>query len=285
MPELSGIPYAEVELTKDGAVHDDRQVQALVELAADTQATDLLVIAHGWNNDLDDARRLYTAFFQRFREVLDRGVIPAMDGRRLAILGLLWPSKKFAERTSSQAAPPGSGRRSATRPSRSSWMTFREPSTTPRPPPRSARPGSSCPGWRRPGGAGTVRRSRALATARRRGRRRGRLQRAVPGARLRPHGPARHAGRHRPAATSLHRRRPAARRTHATANRRRCRVAVVPGGAESGRPQPPQLRDLLQDEGARRRRRAHRGQPATPLTPGSEEGPRRKGLPYPLPTQ
>ncbi len=98
MPELSGIPYAEVELTKDGAVHDDRQVQALLNLLADTQATDLLVVAHGWNNDLDDARRLYTAFFQRFREVLDRRVVPAMDGRRLAILGLLWPSKKFAEK-------------------------------------------------------------------------------------------------------------------------------------------------------------------------------------------
>jgi hypothetical protein len=98
MPELSGIPYAEVELTKDGAVHDDRQVRALGEMLDATQASDLLAIAHGWNNDLDDARRLYTAFFQRVREVLDRGVVEGLGQRRLAVLGLLWPSKKFAEK-------------------------------------------------------------------------------------------------------------------------------------------------------------------------------------------
>lgn len=98
MEELSGFPYAEVQYTKDGAVHDPREVAALLQLLEGGAVTDLLVIAHGWNNDMDDARSLYRRFFERLRAELDAGRVPAAAGRSYAVLGVLWPSKKFADK-------------------------------------------------------------------------------------------------------------------------------------------------------------------------------------------
>jgi hypothetical protein len=98
MQDLSGFPYAEVQYTKDGAVHDTREVAALMQLLEGGSVTDLLVIAHGWNNDMDDARSLYRKFFERVRAELDAGRVPAAAGRNYAVLGVLWPSKKFAEK-------------------------------------------------------------------------------------------------------------------------------------------------------------------------------------------
>ena len=98
MQELSGFPYIEVQYTKDGAVHDTGEVAALLQLLEGGTVTDLLVIAHGWNNDMDDARSLYRKFFEHVRAELDAGRVPAAAGRGYAILGVLWPSKKFAEK-------------------------------------------------------------------------------------------------------------------------------------------------------------------------------------------
>jgi len=98
MQDLSGFPYAEVQYTKDGAVHDAGEVAALLRLLEGGAVTDLLVIAHGWNNDMDDARSLYRRFFERVRGVLDAGRVPGAAARSYAVLGVLWPSKKFAEK-------------------------------------------------------------------------------------------------------------------------------------------------------------------------------------------
>jgi hypothetical protein len=97
MKELSGIPCGEVQFTKDGAIHDNGEVDELIQLLATSGATDLFVIAHGWNNDMDDARRMYEAFFQRVREVLDDRRVDGAAERTYAVLALLWPSKRFAE--------------------------------------------------------------------------------------------------------------------------------------------------------------------------------------------
>lgn len=97
MTELSGFPNFEVQFTKEGTTHDAAEVAALTRGLASGQATDLVVLAHGWNNDMEDARRLYKAFAERMRAVADAGHMPAAAQRKLAILGVLWPSKKFAE--------------------------------------------------------------------------------------------------------------------------------------------------------------------------------------------
>jgi pimeloyl-ACP methyl ester carboxylesterase len=99
MAEISGFPYFEVQFKKDGAVHDENEVQQALDFVGQGAGTvtDLLVISHGWNNDIDDARNLYQNFFQNLRAELDSGKVSLGD-RKLGVLAVLWPSKKFTDR-------------------------------------------------------------------------------------------------------------------------------------------------------------------------------------------
>jgi esterase/lipase superfamily enzyme len=82
----------DVEFTKSGAVHDPAQVRALLEGLPD--ASDLLVLAHGWNNDLSEARELYDELTAN----LERLPQPASGpGSRVVVMRVFWPSKKFAD--------------------------------------------------------------------------------------------------------------------------------------------------------------------------------------------
>lgn len=94
---VSGFPYFEVEFSKDGEVHDPDQVKALRNALKPGDPTDLLVISHGWNNDMAEARNLYKGFLASFRKRLDAGV-PGTVNRKFAVMAVLWPSKKFAEK-------------------------------------------------------------------------------------------------------------------------------------------------------------------------------------------
>jgi hypothetical protein len=97
MPELEGFPYFEVQFAKTGEVHDLNESQDLLDVIAHNTVTDLFVISHGWNNDMNEARGLYRSFFRCMRGVLDSHPPAGLAGRSFAILGVLWPSKKFAE--------------------------------------------------------------------------------------------------------------------------------------------------------------------------------------------
>jgi len=97
MTDIAGFPYLEVEFDKNGALVDASMTQQLAAFVSAHSVSDLLVISHGWNNDMAEARDLYKRFFARTREVLD--TLPALKNRKFAVLGVLWPSKKFAEQT------------------------------------------------------------------------------------------------------------------------------------------------------------------------------------------
>src|SRR6185295_2592071 len=97
MSDLKGFPYFEVEFSKKGEVHDQAQVTSLTDFLAQGGTSDLFVISHGWNNDMGDARNLYSRFFDCVRQVLDSQAVTGVSSRKFAILAVLWPSKKFAE--------------------------------------------------------------------------------------------------------------------------------------------------------------------------------------------
>jgi hypothetical protein len=92
---LSGYPYAELSIAKDGRLVTPAEVDAVLDAASAPAITDLLVLAHGWNNDMDDARGLYRSLAARLAGT--SSAVSGMSGRRLALIGVLWPSKKFAE--------------------------------------------------------------------------------------------------------------------------------------------------------------------------------------------
>ncbi|HSS67880.1 MAG TPA: hypothetical protein VLK34_04970 [Nocardioidaceae bacterium] len=97
MTDLSGFPYAEVRFDVDGNVVDANERTAAVALAEHTGVTDVLVISHGWNNDMAEARALYANLAASMRGVLDHSAPASYGDRMLAIVGVLWPSKRFAE--------------------------------------------------------------------------------------------------------------------------------------------------------------------------------------------
>ncbi len=100
MKELSGFPYADVRFDVRGSAVDAGERRAALDLAnpADnTGVTDVLVVSHGWNNDMAEARRLYASLADSLRSVLRSHPPEGYGDRKLAILGVLWPSKRFAE--------------------------------------------------------------------------------------------------------------------------------------------------------------------------------------------
>lgn len=102
------ITIKEIEFTRDGDVFDHRQVAAVLEALPDL--TDLLVLSHGWNNDMAEARELYGKLLKSFEQVLGADIVPGLAGRKLGAVCVFWPSKRFAD----EDLIPGGGAASAT---------------------------------------------------------------------------------------------------------------------------------------------------------------------------
>jgi hypothetical protein len=98
MSDIAGIPFIEAEFDKKGALKSDVSLPAGI--------TDLLVVSHGWNNSRDAALALYRTLFGNLAAVAGAN---DLSGRSLAIIGVIWPSKKFDELVAVSAAPPSEG--------------------------------------------------------------------------------------------------------------------------------------------------------------------------------
>ncbi len=109
MGQLSGFSFFPVQFTKDAAVHDQAEVAALKEFLRQDGTTDLIVISHGWNNNMEEAKGLYDRFFANLRSLLDSGRLASLSNRKWAILGVLWPSKKFEEKELIPSGAAGAG--------------------------------------------------------------------------------------------------------------------------------------------------------------------------------
>ncbi len=77
-------------------------------LALAPHVDDLIVISHGWNNDENEARALYTGFLGCAAAVWDKARFTPAQLARTGVLAVFWPSKKFDE-GSITAAAPGAG--------------------------------------------------------------------------------------------------------------------------------------------------------------------------------
>jgi predicted alpha/beta hydrolase family esterase len=98
MKDIAGIPYTEAQFNKDGGLESQHQVNLA------TDVTDLFFMSHGWNNDADAARELYRKFFENFVAVAQPN---DLAGRSFAIVGVIWPSKKFDELVAVSGVPGG----------------------------------------------------------------------------------------------------------------------------------------------------------------------------------
>ena len=94
---LNGFAYGELSFGADGQVADPQQRGVAPEVALGADVTDLLVLSHGWLDDPLRAQDLYTGLTAAMAQV--GGAPPG-----LAVLGILWPSKRFDVAPDAEAA-------------------------------------------------------------------------------------------------------------------------------------------------------------------------------------
>ncbi|WP_330340975.1 serine-threonine protein kinase [Streptomyces sp. NBC_00557] len=106
-PGMSVTPYWELTFDADGDVDGPERDRLVAQVTA-RGVRDLIVFAHGWNNDRSGATALYRSFF---------APVPALAPRaRLGYVGVIWPSMRFSDEpipdfprsvatTEAQAAP------------------------------------------------------------------------------------------------------------------------------------------------------------------------------------
>jgi hypothetical protein len=95
MFEPSGFRAAEVQFDKQAKPVDS--TKAVLDLASDAAITDLIVMSHGWNNDIADASALYAKVAASMRSIVNGNKVADLANRNVGLAGLFWPSKKFAE--------------------------------------------------------------------------------------------------------------------------------------------------------------------------------------------
>ncbi|HJW58891.1 MAG TPA: serine-threonine protein kinase [Actinomycetota bacterium] len=99
--EIAGQPHWEIGFDEHGKAAQG-EVDALLAELPGKDLTDLFVFSHGWNNDRRQARRLYQLYFQQVPGLLGRG---GGQGARVGTLGVVWPSKRWAD----EPEPTGDG--------------------------------------------------------------------------------------------------------------------------------------------------------------------------------
>jgi hypothetical protein len=95
---IAGFPFFALAFDKNAKPTPPHEAEELAAAARPDGPTDLFVMSHGWNNDLEQSRALYERVFAQVRQALDGGVVPKLKDRRFALAGVFWPSMKFADR-------------------------------------------------------------------------------------------------------------------------------------------------------------------------------------------
>jgi pimeloyl-ACP methyl ester carboxylesterase len=99
MNNVAGIPYAAAHFDKDGAALDKHKA------TLPDGTTDVIVAAHGWNNTEEQAEHLYTELFTSFAAVAP----DQLQNKKIAIVGVIWPSKRFTDVVDAAVAEQGPG--------------------------------------------------------------------------------------------------------------------------------------------------------------------------------
>jgi hypothetical protein len=103
---MAGLPFWQLTFDADGDQDAGERDRFLAEVRAGG-ITDLVVFAHGWNNDRGIATRLYERFFGVLA-----GQLPAARRGSVGLAGVFWPSQRWSDEPIPDfgpAAPAGGG--------------------------------------------------------------------------------------------------------------------------------------------------------------------------------
>ncbi len=95
MPSMGGFPACKVLFDKGAQLVESNAPTKVQQMIRDQGLTDLLVLSHGWNNDMEEAQALYDELLTNIATL--RGRIPGLQNRVLGVMAVFWPSKKFAD--------------------------------------------------------------------------------------------------------------------------------------------------------------------------------------------
>jgi hypothetical protein len=101
--EIAGLAHWELGFDERGRP-DRGEVDTLLAEAPARGVTDLLLFSHGWNSDRRQARRLYRLWFEQVPGLLGRG---GGGAARVGSVGVVWPSKRWADEPEPTAAGGG----------------------------------------------------------------------------------------------------------------------------------------------------------------------------------
>ncbi|MFE0509829.1 serine-threonine protein kinase [Streptomyces sp. NPDC058964] len=87
-PGMSVTPYWELTFDADGDVDGSERDRLLAQIAA-RGVRDLIVFAHGWNNDRSGATALYRRFFAPVPKLAPKA--------KVGYVGVIWPSMRFCD--------------------------------------------------------------------------------------------------------------------------------------------------------------------------------------------
>src|SRR6188768_3537140 len=97
MNTLSGFDYIAMDYDDDGKPKSTA-LSDLVSHVKGNGITDVVLIAHGFRNDAQDASSLYQRFLANLRSHLSHAALSAsLSPRKFAVGGIFWPSKSFSE--------------------------------------------------------------------------------------------------------------------------------------------------------------------------------------------
>ncbi|MGW1196245.1 serine-threonine protein kinase [Streptomyces sp. NPDC002536] len=97
-------PYWELTFDAEGDV-DPHERELLVQGVLERNLTDLVLFAHGWNNDRSSATDLYHRFYAPFPALLGH----ASRDIRLGYGGVIWPSMRFTDEPIPHFPPQATG--------------------------------------------------------------------------------------------------------------------------------------------------------------------------------
>lgn len=90
MTLLDESPFLWLEFDERGALVEPDAFEKLQAKVAETGATDLVVISHGWKNDRAAALRIYKPLWENTRAALKQ-----LDPAKIVVAGILWPSTPY----------------------------------------------------------------------------------------------------------------------------------------------------------------------------------------------
>jgi hypothetical protein len=97
MQIIGGFDFFPLTFDDRGMLESRQEFDLLTERANAGPATDAIIIAHGFRNDVGEATALYTRFLETFRTHVSRPEFHGVAGRRFVVAGVYWPSKPFRE--------------------------------------------------------------------------------------------------------------------------------------------------------------------------------------------